>query len=47
MAGVGHQRWHAQLGEHVRGRRHLGGTAYRVPAGAVSDPIHDGGVGRG
>jgi hypothetical protein len=46
-AGVGHQRRYAQLGEHVRGRRHLGGAASRVPSGAVGDPVDDGGVGRG
>jgi len=46
-AGVGHQRRYAQFGEHVRGRRHLGGAANRVPAGAVGDPVHDGDVGRG
>jgi hypothetical protein len=46
-AGVGHQRRHAQFGEHVRGRRHLGGAANRVPAGAVGDPVNHGDVGRG
>ncbi len=43
-AGVGHQRRHAELGEHVRGRFHLGGSADRVPAGAVDDPLDRRGV---
>jgi len=46
-AGVGHQGRHAEFGEHVRGRLHLGGPAHRVPAGTVGDPVHGGGVGRG
>jgi len=46
-AGVGHHGRHAEFGEHVRGRFHLGGSAHRVPAGAVDDPLHRSGVGRG
>jgi hypothetical protein len=46
-AGVRHHRRHAELGKHVRGRFHLGGTAPCVPAGAVDDPLHRPGVGRG
>jgi hypothetical protein len=45
-AGVRHHGRHAEFGEHVRGRLHLGGAAYRVPAGAVEDPLHRPGVGR-
>jgi hypothetical protein len=39
-AGVGHHGRHAQFGEHVRGRLHLGGPAHRVPGGAIHDPPH-------
>ena len=46
-AGVRHHRRHAEFGEHVRGRFHLGGATHRVPAGAVDDPLHRPGVGRG
>jgi hypothetical protein len=46
-AGVGHHRPDAEFGEHVRGRLHLGGPAYRVPGGAVEDPVHAARVGRG
>ena len=46
-AGAGHQRRYAELGKHLRGRRHLGAAPHRVPAGAVGDPVHGGGVGRG
>ena len=46
-AGAGHQGRHAEFGQHVRGRLHLGGTANRVLAGAVGDPLHGGGVGCG
>jgi len=46
-AGVGHHGPHAEFGEHVRGRFHLGGPAHRVPDGAVEDPIHGARVSRG
>jgi hypothetical protein len=46
-AGVGHDGRHAEFDEHVRGRFHLGGAAQGVPAGAVDDPLHRPGVGRG
>jgi hypothetical protein len=46
-AGVGHQGPHTEFGEHVRGRLHLGGPAQGVPGGAVDDPLHAAGVGRG
>jgi hypothetical protein len=46
-AGVRHHRRHAEFGEHIRGRFHLGGAAHRVPAGAVDDPLDRSGVGRG
>jgi hypothetical protein len=46
-AGVRHGGRHTQVGEHVRGRRHLGGAAHRVPAGAVDDPLDRSGVRRG
>jgi hypothetical protein len=46
-AGVGHHGRHAQFGEHVGGRLHLGGPAYRVPGGAIDDPPHAARVGRG
>jgi hypothetical protein len=46
-AGVGHQRRHAEFGEHVRGCFHLGGPAQGVPGGAVDDPLHAARVGRG
>jgi len=46
-AGVRHHGRHAEFGEHARGRFHLGGAAHRVPAGAVDDPLHRPGVGRG
>jgi hypothetical protein len=46
-AGVRHHRRHAEFGQHVRGRFHLGGAAPCVPAGAVDDPLHRPGVGRG
>jgi hypothetical protein len=45
-AGAGHQRSHAQLGEHGGGRFHLGGPAPRVLDGAADDPLHGGRVGR-
>jgi len=46
-AGVGHQGRHAEFGEHVRGRFHLGGAAHCVPPGAAGDPLQGGGIGRG
>ena len=46
-AGVGHHGPHAEFGEHVRGRFHLGGPARGVPGGAVEDPLHAARVGRG
>jgi hypothetical protein len=46
-AGLGHHGPHAEFGEHVRGRFHLGGPAHRVPGGAVEDPLHAARVGRG
>ena len=46
-ASAGHQGRHSEFGEHVRGRLHLGGSAHRVPAGAVGDPLYGGGIGRG
>jgi hypothetical protein len=46
-AGVRHHGRHAEFGEHGRGRFHLSGSAHRVPAGAVDDPLHGPGVGRG
>jgi hypothetical protein len=46
-AGVGHERRHAEFGQHGRGRLHLGGTPHRVLMGAVGDPVHGGGVCRG
>ena len=46
-AGVRHQGRHAEFGEHLRGGIHLGGTAHGVPARPVSDPVQDGGIGRG
>jgi hypothetical protein len=46
-AGVGHHGPHAEFGEHVRGRFHLGGPAHGVPGGAVDDPLHAARVGRG
>ena len=46
-AGPGHQWRHAEFGEHLRGRLHLGGASHRVPAGAVGDPVHGGDFGRG
>ena len=46
-AGVGHHRPHAEFGEHVRGRFHLGGPAHRVPGGAVDDPLYAARVGLG
>ena len=46
-AGASHQGRHAEFGEHVRGRLHLGAAAYRVLAGTVGNPVYGGGVGRG
>jgi hypothetical protein len=46
-AGFGDQGRHAELGEHVRGRCHLGRSAHRVLVGAFDDPHHGSGVGRG
>jgi hypothetical protein len=46
-AGLGDERTHAQFGKHLGGRFHLGGAAHRVPPGAVDDPRHGAGVGRG
>jgi hypothetical protein len=46
-AGVSHHGPDTELGEHRRGRFHLGGPARRMPGGAVDDPIHDARVGRG
>jgi len=46
-AGAGHQGRHAKFGQHVRGCLHLGGAANRVLAGAIGDPLHGAGVGRG
>jgi hypothetical protein len=39
-AGIGHRGRHAEFGEHLRGRLHLGGPAYGVPGGAIRDPRH-------
>jgi len=46
-AGVGHQGRHAELGQHGRGRLHLGGAPHRVLAGAVGDPVQGSGVSGG
>jgi hypothetical protein len=46
-AGVGHEGRHAEFGQHGRGCLHLGGTPHRVLTGAIDDPVHGGGVGRG
>jgi len=46
-AGFGDQGRHAEFGEHVRGRCHLGRSAHRVLVRAFDDPRHGSGVGRG
>jgi hypothetical protein len=46
-AGIGHRGRHAEFGEHLRGRLHLGGPAYGVPGGAVHDPRHAARIGLG
>jgi len=46
-AGAGHHRRHAEFGEHLRGRFHLGGPAQGVPSGTVHDPLHTARVGLG
>ena len=45
--GFGHHRPYAEFGEHVRGRRHLGGAARGVPRGAIDDPLHAARIGLG
>jgi hypothetical protein len=39
-AGVGHRGRHAELGEHGRGRGHLGGAAHGVPGRAIDEARH-------
>jgi hypothetical protein len=46
-AGAGHHGPDAELGEHVSRRFHLSRPAYRVPDGALDDPIDHARVGAG
>jgi alkanesulfonate monooxygenase SsuD/methylene tetrahydromethanopterin reductase-like flavin-dependent oxidoreductase (luciferase family) len=45
-AGVGHQRRHAEFGQHAGGRFHLGRPAYRVLPGPVNEALDRRGAGR-
>ena len=46
-AALRHQRRHAEFGQHVRGRFHLGGAAHGAPAGAAGNPAERGCIDNG